>query len=99
MTDWLTEAARRPITERCTTCDGTGDVHRIDGEWLGYCFCPAGVELEGKVLPEGLHYGDDGKVMFFCGGCDQYREWIGEPADFVLGERENVCGGSPRCCP
>lgn len=22
---------------RCATCDGTGDVHRIDGEWLGPC--------------------------------------------------------------
>lgn len=22
---------------RCTYCDGTGDVHRIDGEWLGEC--------------------------------------------------------------
>lgn len=27
---------------RCTTCDDTGDVHRIDGEWLGACHCPAG---------------------------------------------------------
>lgn len=21
----------------CIYCDGTGDVHRIDGEWLGVC--------------------------------------------------------------
>lgn len=27
---------------RCPGCDGTGDVHRIDGEWLGTCHCPAG---------------------------------------------------------
>ncbi|MFV3388396.1 hypothetical protein ACNFCJ_23815 [Pseudomonas sp. NY15364] len=24
---------------RCQTCDGTGDVHRADGEWLGDCHC------------------------------------------------------------
>lgn len=24
---------------RCQTCDGTGDVHRSDGEWLGECHC------------------------------------------------------------
>ena len=23
----------------CEYCDGTGDVHRIDGEWLGTCDC------------------------------------------------------------
>jgi len=22
---------------RCEYCDGTGDVHRLDGEWLGEC--------------------------------------------------------------
>lgn len=26
-------------TGRCEYCDGTGDVHRIDGEWLGQCPC------------------------------------------------------------
>ena len=25
--------------ERCEYCDGTGDVHRADGEWLGSCDC------------------------------------------------------------
>ena len=24
---------------RCENCDGTGDVHREDGEWLGECKC------------------------------------------------------------
>lgn len=29
-----------PVPEvRCQTCDGTGDVHRSDGEWLGECHC------------------------------------------------------------
>lgn len=27
---------------RCEHCDGTGDVHGIDGEWRGRCTCPAG---------------------------------------------------------
>jgi hypothetical protein len=27
--------------EHCTTCDGTGDVVRADGEWLGTCDCGA----------------------------------------------------------
>ena len=27
-----------PVKEqRCSTCDGTGDVHSIDGQWLGEC--------------------------------------------------------------
>lgn len=26
---------------RCEHCDGTGDVHRADGEWLGTCTCAA----------------------------------------------------------
>lgn len=25
----------------CEHCDGTGDVHSIDGEWRGRCHCPA----------------------------------------------------------
>ena len=31
-----------PADARCEHCDGTGDVHRADGEWLGSCVCPAG---------------------------------------------------------
>lgn len=30
-----------PDPERCPYCDNTGDVHRIDGEWLGSCDCGA----------------------------------------------------------
>ena len=26
----------------CPHCDDTGDVHRVDGEWLGRCTCPQG---------------------------------------------------------
>lgn len=27
--------------ERCKYCDGTGDIHSIDGEWRGVCKCEA----------------------------------------------------------
>lgn len=34
---------------RCQYCDGTGDVHGIDGEWRGSCTeCPAAMEREFK---------------------------------------------------
>lgn len=32
----------RAEVARCEHCDGTGDVHAIDGEWRGLCTCPAG---------------------------------------------------------
>jgi hypothetical protein len=32
----------------CPHCDGSGDVNRADGEWLGYCSCAAGVELKAQ---------------------------------------------------
>ena len=32
------------VGERCRYCDGTGDVHRADGEWLGECNqCPEAI--------------------------------------------------------
>lgn len=42
-------AAPAPV-ERCPNCDGTGDVHRADGKWLGECTCGAApVERVGQV--------------------------------------------------
>jgi hypothetical protein len=36
----LTRAdAVAPEGVRCTSCDGTGDLIRADGEWTGYCPC------------------------------------------------------------
>lgn len=98
MTDWLTEAARRPIGERCTSCDGTGDLVNIVGEWCGYCHCPAGVALKDrKPLPEGLIW-RDGKPHVICGVCDNWFEWPCGIEEFSP-EESNYCGGSPRCCP
>jgi len=43
--DWHESKALADLTamntsrERCPYCDGTGDVHRTDGEWLGECDC------------------------------------------------------------
>ncbi|WP_281686408.1 hypothetical protein [Pseudomonas citronellolis] len=35
--------------ERCTSCDGTGDLTRPDGEWVGYCVCPEGEALKAST--------------------------------------------------
>jgi hypothetical protein len=32
--------------KRCQYCDGTGEVHDIDGEWRGSCNCGAKPEQE-----------------------------------------------------
>lgn len=29
--------AQHEDDDRCTSCDGTGDLHLADGEWLGEC--------------------------------------------------------------
>lgn len=95
MSDWLIEAARHSITgnlpaeERCLYCDGTGDVIRGDGEWLGQCDCD---------LPEGL-IRKSGVLMFECRSCNKWTEWPANIEDFDINAPENVCGGSPRCCP
>jgi hypothetical protein len=41
-----------PVKEqRCSTCDGTGDVHSIDGQWLGECpWCSHPVKEQGNPV-------------------------------------------------
>jgi hypothetical protein len=34
----------------CSNCGGTGDVHRIDGEWMGQCTCAASTPLQEDPL-------------------------------------------------
>lgn len=43
-----------PAVERCTSCDDSGDLTDLTGEWRGYCTCPAGEALKNKpaVTPE-----------------------------------------------
>ncbi len=40
-----------PAEQRCEYCDGTGDVHGLDGEWRGECHCqkPAPAQDEREV--------------------------------------------------
>jgi len=51
-----TAFAQQGAPQRCEHCDGTGDVHRADGEWAGTCTCPAGASQgqagEGDAAPE-----------------------------------------------
>lgn len=49
-------------------------------------------------LPDGLYW-IEGKPTFACRVCDAWTVWDGEPEDFEDGHPNNVCGGSPRCCP
>lgn len=34
--------------DRCTSCDGTGDLIDMTGEWLGYCVCEEGRALKAQ---------------------------------------------------
>lgn len=49
-------------------------------------------------LPEGLIM-LAGKVQFACRVCGEWTEWPANIEDFDIDTPENVCGGSPRCCP
>lgn len=56
----LLEETRAQLAQaepRCPHCDGSGDVHRADGEWLGTCTCPEGIgqdePAETPVVPDG----------------------------------------------
>jgi hypothetical protein len=35
------QPAPEPVQQVCRNCDGTGDVHSLEGEWRGRCWCPA----------------------------------------------------------
>lgn len=37
---------------RCTSCDDTGDVTDLTGEWRGYCTCEAGQQLKARTPAE-----------------------------------------------
>lgn len=54
--------------------------------------------VKAPELPDGL-YEINGAVGFNCNVCDNFTEWNAEVSDFKFGGHENVCGGSPRCCP
>lgn len=39
--DMVRDMTAQRAEGRCEYCDGTGDVHRADGEWMGACDCGA----------------------------------------------------------
>jgi len=43
----------QPSEQPCPYCDGTGDVHGLDGEWRGQCNCGAQPEQERDALAAG----------------------------------------------
>lgn len=64
--------------ERCTYCDGTGDVHGLDGEWRGRCTCPAGQAQPERVAltktdAARLHREIMGSTQFSSGEWDMYQ--------------------------
>lgn len=44
----------QPLPAHCEYCDDTGDVHNIEGEWLGTCNCGAASQLEKALGAENL---------------------------------------------
>lgn len=48
----LTQAvmAAQDEVDPCFQCDGTGDVHGLDGEWRGYCGCRVGEDLRTRCI-------------------------------------------------
>lgn len=55
--EWNAWKARASLTaeHRCEYCDGTGDVHSLDGEWRGICTCPIGRALASAPPKENNH--------------------------------------------
>ena len=60
-----------PTEKPCKHCDGTGDVHSIDGEWRGACVCDTGKAVSApapKGAPDGYAYRyPDGAIRFTSG--------------------------------
>lgn len=61
-----------PLAARCSTCDGTGMVHRADGEYLGECDCAAPTGQQAECV------GGVGGMP--CLGCDNCPEFAAPTA-------------------
>lgn len=48
----INAAKDAPVVERCTSCDDSGDLTDLTGEWRGYCACPIGEALKNKPVVE-----------------------------------------------
>ncbi|TRM53244.1 hypothetical protein YH64_009085 [Achromobacter sp. LC458] len=69
MRAYAEEAVRQALAaheRRCEYCDGTGDVHSIDGEWRGVCICSVGRALAASKIDERAAFeywaSDDGET-------------------------------------
>ena len=51
----LRSALAQQGEQQCTYCDGTGDVHGIDGEWRGTCPCAAAPAPQAQPVKEMPH--------------------------------------------
>lgn len=61
-----------PVEERCPTCNDSGDVHRMDGEWLGVCDCPAGTPFRTPAEPAE----EETKAHCMCVTPDWYHDGL-----------------------
>lgn len=85
--------------ERCTSCDGSGDLTDLTGEWRGYCVCPAGVALKNK--PAAQPHGEpvawtEVDVLDFMSVALRHAEYSGlAPIDILEGLRYMAEKGKP----
>lgn len=56
------------------------------------------IDPVGPDLPEGL-FMHQGRVSFECASCGKTTGWEGTLDEWEPDAMENLCGGSPRCCP
>ena len=73
-------AAPAPVEQRCTYCDGTGDVHSIDGEWRGTCHCAA------APAPQAQDKSDNYLSGYCTGRTDLLKEQSAQPKQEPLRE-------------
>ena len=81
-----TEQAKAGKVERCRYCDGTGDVHSLDGEWRGTCTectAPTGGAQAGDALIEALKFYAE-KNHFNLEAPDDWDDCSGEPRNFLF---------------
>ena len=67
------------------------------GDWLTEA---ARGNYTGEPKKEVPEFKDDKDIMYFkCRVCGTNVRWEGDPEDFDEDDPNNLCGGSPRCCP
>lgn len=64
----------------------------------GYDPCDAWAPEDVLGWPPGLTY-RNGAAHYYCVSCGELTEWPLEPEEYDEGDPNNLCGGSPRCCP